>query len=292
MVEKKRGIIYVISDSLGETGELVAKAGQIQFNSSISEIKRYPFILDTDQIDEIIDEARHYNSIIMYTLVIPEMKEYMRNVAKKYNIVAVDVLGPVISALSELTQREPLYEAGLNRRLDADYFKKVEAIEFAVKYDDGKDARGIKKAEVILLGISRTSKTPLSMYLANKNIRVANIPIVPEVMPPKELFDIPNNRIIALTNDPDKLNSIRQVRLKALGLDYTANYASMERILDEIDFAEKLYNKLKCPVINVSDKAIEETASIILSIIRKEDSFWVKSMYICLKKEMQQWSLF
>lgn len=271
MVEKKRGIIYVISDSLGETGELVAKAGKIQFNSSISEIKRYPFVLDNDQIDEIVEEARHHNSIIIYTLVIPEMKEYMRKVAEKYQIKAIDILGPVISALQDLTNREPLYEAGLNRRLDADYFKKVEAIEFAVKYDDGKDARGVKKADVVLLGVSRTSKTPLSMYLANKNIRVANIPIVPEVEPPKELFEISNRKIIALTNDPEKLNSIRQERLKALGLDYTANYASMERILSEIDYAEKLYKKLKCPIINVSDKAIEETASIILSIIRKED---------------------
>ncbi|MPW27030.1 pyruvate, phosphate dikinase/phosphoenolpyruvate synthase regulator [Alkalibaculum sp. M08DMB] len=271
MVKGKRGVIYVVSDSLGETGELVAKAGKIQFNSSISEIKRFPFVLEKEQISEIVEEASQYNAIIVYTLVVPEMKEHMLNVASKYNIKAVDVLGSVIDALKELTQREPLYEAGLNRRLDADYFKKVEAIEFAVKYDDGKDARGVKKADVVLLGVSRTSKTPLSMYLAHKNIRVANIPIVPEVEPPKEIFEIPNNRIIALTNDPDKLNSIRQERLKALGLDYTANYASMERILGELDYAEKIYNKLRCPVINVSDKAIEETASIILSIIRKGD---------------------
>lgn len=271
MVIGKRGVIYVISDSLGETGELVAKAGKIQFNSSISEIKRYPFILELDQIDEIVEEARQHNSIIIYTLVIPEMKIHMKSLADKYQIKAIDVLGPVIDALTELTQKEPLHEAGLNRRLDADYFKKVAAIEFAVKYDDGKDSRGIKKADVVLLGISRTSKTPLSMYLANKNLRVANIPIVPEVDPPKELFEISNRKIIALTNDPDKLNSIRQERLKALGLDYTANYASMERILGELDYAENIYNKLKCPVINVSDKAIEETASIILSIIRKED---------------------
>jgi regulator of PEP synthase PpsR (kinase-PPPase family) len=171
-----------------------------------------------------------------------------------------------------MTKKEPLYEAGLNRRLDADYFKKVEAIEFAVKYDDGKDSRGIKKADVVLLGISRTSKTPLSMYLAHKNIKVANIPLVPEVEPPKELFESIKGKIIGLTNDPDKLNHIRMERLKALGLDYTANYANMERILNELDYAEKLFHKLRCPVINVSTKAIEETASIILSIIREGES--------------------
>lgn len=271
MEGKKRGIIYVISDSLGETGELVAKAGKIQFNSSISDIKRYPFVLETEQIDEILEEAKEHNSIIIFTLVVPEMKNYMLKMAKRYNLVAIDVLGPVIESLKELTNKDPLLEAGLNRRLDADYFKKVEAIEFAVKYDDGKDSRGVKKADVVLIGVSRTSKTPLSMYLAHKNIRVANIPIVPEVEVPKELFDINNSKIIGLTTDPEKLNTIRRERLKALGLDYTANYASMERILGEMDYAEKIFSKLRCPVINVSDKAIEETASIILSIIREGD---------------------
>ncbi|MBF7096849.1 pyruvate, water dikinase regulatory protein [Alkalibacter mobilis] len=272
MEPKKRGIIYVISDSLGETGELVAKAGKIQFNSSISEIKRYPFVLEKDQIDEILYEAKDQKSVVVFTLVVPEMKEYMNEKCRQYNIPAVDVLGPVIDALKNITSREPLFEAGLNRRLDADYFKKVEAIEFAVKYDDGKDSRGIKKADVVLLGISRTSKTPLSMYLAHKNIKVANIPLVPEVDPPKELFEPIKGKIIGLTNDPDKLNNIRQERLKALGLDYTATYANMGRILEELDFAEKLFHKLRCPVINVSTKAIEETASIILSIIREGES--------------------
>ncbi|HCX65172.1 MAG TPA: phosphoenolpyruvate synthase regulatory protein [Eubacteriaceae bacterium] len=271
MDKKKRGVIYVISDSLGETGELVAKAGRIQFNTSISDIKRYPFVLEKDQIDEILYEAKEDNSVVIFTLVIPEMKKYMMSKAAEYNIPAVDVLGPVIGALNQITQKDPLYEAGLNRRLDADYFKKVEAIEFAVKYDDGKDARGIKKADVVLLGISRTSKTPLSMFLAHKNIKVANIPLVPEVEPPKGLFENIKGKIIGLTNDPEVLNSIRQERLKTLGLDHSANYANMERILTELDFAEELFNKLRCPVINVSTKAIEETASIILSIIREEE---------------------
>lgn len=272
MEAKKRGVIYVISDSLGETGELVAKAGKIQFNNSISEIKRYPFVLETEQIDEILYEAKDENAIVVFTLVVPEMKEHMIKRCAEYNLEAVDVLGPVIEALTRMTHRQPLHEAGLNRRLDADYFKKVEAIEFAVKYDDGKDSRGIKKADVVLLGISRTSKTPLSMYLAHKNVKVANIPLVPEVDPPKELFEGISGIIVGLTNDPDKLNNIRQERLKALGLDYTATYANMERILEELEYAEKLFQKLRCPVINVSNKAIEETASIILSIIREGES--------------------
>ncbi len=121
--------------------------------------------------------------------------------------------------------------------------KKVEAIEFAVKYDDGKDPRGIKKADIVLIGVSRTSKTPLSMYLAHKNVKVANVPLVPEVPIPDELYQIPTNRIIGLTTDPIKLNEIRQERLKALGLSNTATYANVDRILEELEYADKNYEK-------------------------------------------------
>ena len=147
--------------------------------------------------------------------------------------------------------------------------KRVEAIEFAVKYDDGKDPRGILKSDIVLLGISRTSKTPLSMYLANKNIKVANVPLVPEIPIPKEVFEIDPKKIIGLTNTPEKLNSIRQERLKALGLSSNASYANLERILQELDYSEKIMKKAGCPVIDVSNKAIEETAGIILDIMKE-----------------------
>ncbi|HEO7012662.1 TPA: kinase/pyrophosphorylase, partial [Streptococcus agalactiae] len=154
------------------------------------------------------------------------------------------------------------------RRLDNDYFKRVESIEFAVKYDDGRDPRGILQADLVIIGISRTSKTPLSMFLADKNIKVINIPLVPEVPVPKELRMIDSRRIIGLTNSVDHLNQVRKVRLKSLGLSSTANYASLERILEETRYAEEVMKNLGCPIINVSDKAIEETATIILEILK------------------------
>ena len=146
-------------------------------------------------------------------------------------------------------------------------------MEFAVKYDDGKDPRGVLKADLVIIGVSRTSKTPLSMYLANKNIKVANIPLVPEAKVPQELFQIPSKKIVGLTNTPEKLNEIRTERLRALGLS-TANsgenkYANMERILEEIDFAESLMKKIGCPIINVSNKAIEETAEKIITYLKR-----------------------
>jgi regulator of PEP synthase PpsR (kinase-PPPase family) len=151
-------------------------------------------------------------------------------------------------------------------KMDDDYFERVAAIEFAVKYDDGKDLRGLKYADVVLLGISRTSKTPLSMYLSHKNVKVANVPLVPEIPVAKEIHEVPRHKLIGLTNSPEKLNEVRIERLKALGLSSNVEYANFDRILEELDYADHVYRQLGCPVINVANKAIEETASIILEI--------------------------
>lgn len=155
------------------------------------------------------------------------------------------------------------------RKLDDNYFRRVEAIEFAVKYDDGQDIRGARHADIVLIGVSRTSKTPLSMYLAHKKYKVANVPLVPEIEPPDELFDIPKNKLVGLVITPDKLNEIRAERLKSLGLTTQANYANLDRILEELDYADKVMKRLGCPIINVSNKAVEETADLILAILKK-----------------------
>jgi regulator of PEP synthase PpsR (kinase-PPPase family) len=195
----------------------------------------------------------------------------MTQQAKVKNIPAIDALGPIIRELTKMSDSQPKREIGLNRQMDEEYFEKVDAVEFAVKYDDGKDPRGVLKADIVLLGVSRTSKTPLSMYLAYRNYKVANIPLVPEVSAPKELFEISPRKIIGLTNDPQVLNTIRLVRMKDLGIKSNSTYANLDRILNELDYAHKLFTKLRCPVINVSNKAIEETASIITSIISKNN---------------------
>ncbi|MGL5506493.1 MAG: pyruvate, water dikinase regulatory protein, partial [Paraclostridium sp.] len=180
-----------------------------------------------------------------------------------------DLMTPILKEITNKVGEKPKREPGIIRKLDESYFKRVEAIEFAVKYDDGKDPRGILKSDIVLLGISRTSKTPLSMYLANKNIKVANVPLVPEIPIPKEVFEVNPKKIIGLTNSPEKLNQIRQERLKALGLSSNANYAKFDRILQELDYSEQVMKRVGCPVINVSNKAIEETAGIILDIMKE-----------------------
>jgi regulator of PEP synthase PpsR (kinase-PPPase family) len=257
-----------LSDSIGETAELLAKASSIQFDPRlIGEIFRYSFISEKAQLDYIIERASRHKSIIIFTLVKQGMREYLLSEAAKKNIPAIDALGPIIRVLTEISGTEPKLEIGLNRKMDDKYFEKVEAVEFAVKYDDGKDTRGILKADIVLLGISRTSKTPLSMYLAYRNYKVANIPLVPEVEVPKELWEISPQKIIGLTNDPQYLSTIRAERVKDLGLSPNSTYANTDRITAELEYAQKLFKQLNCPVINVSKKAIEETASIIMSII-------------------------
>lgn len=262
--------VYVVSDSLGETGALVIRAAISQFKTENYEIKRYPYVNDVEKLKEILDEASSSeSSIVVYTLVDRILVEFIEDYIKRTKLSVIDLMSPIIDVLSDKLGSKPSREPGVIRKLDEAYFKRVAAIEFAVKYDDGKDPRGFAKADIVLVGISRTSKTPLSMYLANKNIKVANIPLVIEVEPPKELFEIPAKKIIGLTNSPEKLNAIREERLKALGLPSGSNYASFERILNELDFSEKIMKRIGCPVINVASKAIEETAEIVLSLLRK-----------------------
>lgn len=267
---KRKPVVYVVSDSVGETAEFVVKAVASQFNSGHVDIRRVPFVSDVDTIIDVLEEASLCKAMLAYTLVLPELRNTVREESERRGLIAVDVMGPMMDAFARLMHIDPHLEPGLIRRLDEEYFRRVAAIEFAVKYDDGKDPRGMLQADVVLIGISRTSKTPLSMYLAHKRLKVANLPLVPEVEPPEELFWVPSNKVVGLTINPRQLNEIRQERLKALGLHAQANYASMERILEELEYSEKIMRKVGCPIFDVSNKAVEEVANKILQIIREE----------------------
>ena len=266
--------IFILSDSLGNTAEHVAGAAIAQFQSDAFTVKKFPYIKEDTPFDYIFSEIlRAPDKIILHTIVKKELVQKISQFAAENNIRCIDLLTPVLNSIESVTGEAPLQETGMLRKLNDRYFKRVESVEFAVKYDDGKDPRGVLKADLVIIGVSRTSKTPLSMYLANKNIKVANIPLVPEAKVPAELFQIPSKKIVGLTNTPEKLNEIRTERLRALGLS-TANtgenkYANMDRILEEIEFAESLMKKIGCPIINVSNKAIEETAEKIITYIKK-----------------------
>lgn len=271
--------IYIVSDSLGETAKTVAKACIYQFpNHENWNIRRHPYINNRNLLMDVLEKAKEVNALVMYSMVNQELVDYAKSYCEDNNISYIDLLSSVIGQMAEKAGIEPIREPGVIRKMDKSYFDRIEAIEFAVKYDDGKDPRGVLKADVVLVGISRTSKTPLSMYLANKQLKVANVPLVPEVPIPKELMEVETKRIIGLTNSPDTLNRIRMERLRALGLSGAANYAKLERILEELDYSEEIMKTLKCPVINVSNKAIEETAGIIIDIL-KENGVAVEKDY-------------
>ncbi len=256
--------IYVLSDSIGETGELLSKAALSQFNSGKHEIRKFPYITEKEQIVEIFEEAKEEACVFIYTIVIKDLRDFIVAKGIEFNVPTVDLMSPALDEISKVLGYEPKRESGLIRKLDENYFKKVEAVEFAVKYDDGKDSRGIKKADIVLVGISRTSKTPLSMYLAHKNYKVANLPLVPEVAPPNEIFNKNKNKVIGLVAKAEKLNEIRQERLTSLGLDSSASYANVDRIEKELEYSKEIMEKLGCIIIDVSNKAIEETAGIII----------------------------
>ncbi|QMV40420.1 pyruvate, water dikinase regulatory protein [Cohnella cholangitidis] len=257
-------IVYVVSDSAGDTGELAVRAAAAQFHPLSVQIRRAAFIQTREGIDSVLAAAQSDNSIVLYTLVIPFLRDYMVDQSRKMQLTAIDLLGPLIDNLERTLGHESRHEPGLNHVLNADYFRKVEAVEFAVRYDDARDVTGILKADIVLVGVSRTSKTPLSMVLAHKTFKVANVPLIPELVPPKELYLASPSKVIGLTISPETLNAIRKERLKALGLPDSAPYATSERIRKELEHAKQVMDKIGCKVIDVSNKAVEETASLIL----------------------------
>lgn len=265
---ENKTIVYIVSDSVGETAELVIKAGLSQFTTEKYHIRRIPYVDDLETIDEALQLIAKKKGLIGFTLVAPKLRKHLTKQAEKLNIVAIDIMGPILEAMEQVFQKPPLFKPGLIHKLDEDYFKRVEAIEFAVEYDDGQDTRGIERADIILIGVSRTSKTPLSQYLALKCLKVANVPIVPEVDPPPELFKIDPDKCIGLLISPEKLNSIRKERLKSLGLGDQAKYANMDRIDEELSYFNEIVERIGCKVVDVSNKAVEETANIILQMIK------------------------
>ncbi len=268
MEDKQNHDIYVCSDSVGETAEAVVRATIRQFKAYQITIKRHGQLSSEDEIVQIVKEVQRSGGFIAYTLVLPELREMMKKESIRLGVRAVDIMGPMMQGFIDTFHDHPVSQAGLLHKMDEDYFKRVDAVEFAVKYDDGRDARGILQAEIVLIGISRTSKTPLSIFLAHKGIKTANLPLMPEVKPPQELFQIPKQRIIGLTMNAEQVVRIRKERLKSMGLGHSGKYATLSRVVEEIELADELMKRLGCSVVDVTDKAIEETAGTIIEIIR------------------------
>ncbi|CCI87862.1 pyruvate, water dikinase regulatory protein [Lactobacillus gigeriorum] len=269
---KKEVNIIIISDAAGDTAFNNATAAAAEFPDAKVNYRRYPFITDLDKLNETFEEIEKFpNLVIIYSLVKDEMQLPVIRFAREHNIQSVDIFSPVVEALQATTGMRPMQKIGAQHNLNQKYFDRISAMEFAVMYDDGKDPKGFLEADVVLLGVSRTSKTPLSLFLANKNLKVANLPLVPQTHIPKEIYQVDPKKIIGLTNDPSVLNEIRRQRMISYGLNPDTTYSSMDSINEELESAKKLYRKLGCYVVNVAHRSIEETAALIMHHLGVED---------------------
>ena len=274
MTEEKKDTVltfFVISDSAGETASKLAQATMAQYPSIEFELFRRTFITTKSALLKTLTDAKKHNAIILHTLIEESLIELVHQFCEESKLYHFDLLSPPVLEVERRTGVAPTREPGALHHLNRNYFKRIKAMEFAVRYDDGKDARGFLEADVVLLGVSRTSKTPLSLFLANKNLKVANLPLVPQAHIPKQLFEISPKKIVFLTNDPNVLNTIRKERMIAYGLNPDTAYSDIDKIKEELDFANDLYQKLGCVIINVANLSIEETASMILNALDLED---------------------
>lgn len=263
---KKEVNIIIISDSAGDTAFNNAVAAAAQFPDAQITYRRYPFIINNEKLEETFEEIIQYpNLLLIYSLVKDEMQIPVIRFVREHHIQSVDILSPAIESIQKLTGLKPEQKIGAQHKMNQKYFDRISAMEFAVMYDDGKDPKGFLEADVVLLGVSRTSKTPLSLFLANKNLKVANLPLVPDTHIPKEIYQIDPKKIIGLTNDLSVLNEIRRERMISYGLSPDTSYSNTDAIKKELDSAQKLYDKLGCFVINVAHRSIEETAAIIMN---------------------------
>jgi regulator of PEP synthase PpsR (kinase-PPPase family) len=265
----KTPVVFVVSDSMGETAQLVARAVMSQFPDGALDLQRFSHIETPGAAREVMEIAQSQPTLIIFTLILPEVRNVILEHAESHGIPVVDIMGPALEGLEKITGRPALLEPGLIHRLDERYFRRVEAVEFAVRHDDGKDPQGYRRADAVLLGVSRSSKTPVSMYLANRGIRVANLPLVPEVPTPPELHRVPVRKIVGLKISPQKLLSIRKERVRALGLGKDSNYADMSRILEELKYAQEVFQELGCTVVDITDSAIEETAVLVMEHVNR-----------------------
>lgn len=256
--------LYVISDSIGETAQRMVHATLTQFpDVSQIEIKKFPFIKSEEELINILKSAKARAAVVITTLVNPEFNMVGQQYAKEADIPYVDYMSDLIGIIQQRTNCSPILESGALRKLDENYFRRIEAMEYSVKYDDGKHFTDIGEADALIVGVSRTSKTPLSMYLANKGYKIANIPLVPEVDIPDEVFRHKDLKVFGLTASPNYILNIRNERVKVLGLHGPTNYNSIERIREELIYAEKIFEKLNATVINTEYKSIEESAFYI-----------------------------
>ena len=260
--------VYLVSDSTGETLDRIFLSLKSQFAGFEYDKKEYAFVRTEQQIDKIIKECNtSNNSLILYTIVETKLAKYISNQSEKNNVPCFGILGNLILSFSKLLNQKAIHKPSAQHVLDDDYYKRIEAIQFTMAHDDGKKVDDIKNADVILLGVSRTSKTPTSIYLANRGYKTINIPLVLDQQIPKDLITNKKICIIGLVADPERLADIRRNRVAIMKDHKLKEYTDLSFIKKELDDSKNLFKKNNWPIIDVTRKSVEETAASILKII-------------------------
>jgi regulator of PEP synthase PpsR (kinase-PPPase family) len=260
--------LHVVSDATGETATRVVLAVERQFPDLEFDVVRHPRIMSVDDVQLAAQRARGRRAVLIYTLVDPVYRQAMRTLCRRYRLHYCDLLGHPLDAVARVAGTPARGEPGARPVLDSTYFKRMSAIEFAVRFDDGAGSVGLKDADVVLVGVSRTSKTPLSIYLGYLGYKTANVPIVKGIEPPLELFEIEPAGVVGLTIDADRLAEIRGERVRQMGASKQV-YAGLVSIYEELEYAEAVQRKLGCPVIDISNLSIEETAHKVVRLVEQ-----------------------
>ncbi len=262
--------IHIISDSTGDTASRVARAAQAQFSSSPVSIVRHPRVTTVAGLQAVFAKlSGQARTTVFFTLIDRDLRQQATELCERHGLPACDLLGAPLEALQQASGDEAELVPGRPVALEMDYFKRVAAMEFAVKHDDGLSGEGLDEADIVIVGVSRTGKTPLSMYLGYLGYKTANTPLVPGVEPPAQLFRVDRSKIVGLTIDPERLQRIRGRRLRAMGGRARDSYADLAKILEEIDDCTSVFRKLGCPVIDVSNLAVEESALRVINLVEE-----------------------
>ena len=260
--------VFIISDGTGRTARQTFRAALTQFKKTEVYINMRPYIRSKQQVKKVMEEAGRVNGLAVHTVVSNRLRKYIVEQSRIYDVSAIDLMGHLLAQLSTHFSDSPSEIPGVFHELNKSYFQRIEAMEFTLRHDDGQRPEELKEADIVLLGVSRTFKTPLSVYLSLKGWMAANVPIILDVPLPAELYELDPARVFCLTTRPNRLSALRKVRDQHLG-GSTGMYAKLVHVKRELNYAETIYRKqLGWTMIDVTNKPIEEIASEILTVIR------------------------
>ena len=259
--------VYLISDSTGETLDRIFMALKAQFNNFDYDLNQFSFTRTENQISTILNDAKKQESpIILYTVVNSKLAKFLAEETNKKNIPCFGVMGDLILNFSKILNEKATHQPSAQHVLDEDYYKRIEAIQFTMNHDDGNNTENILESDIILVGVSRTSKTPTSIYLANKGLKTSNIPLVNDMKIPNDIIKTKNLCVIGLTTEAERLYDIRRNRLNSLKENEASDYTNLEKIRLEVEQSKNIFKKNKWPTIDVTRKSVEETAASIIKI--------------------------